>query len=358
MGWHHSWRKRAALAIVLGGLTLAAPPLSSQEPPSGSPVPAPPPPPEPPPLPRIIRMPELIGSRTEVVVRRPRRLADMTMVAPTDNPMTEAKAALGRRLFFDACCPNDRSVSCATCHDPERAFTDERTLAVGVFGRVGKRHSPSLVNRGFGRSQFWDGRAATLEAQVVQPIPRSERDGPLARRRRGAPDGRRVVSHSVSGRVRAARLDRGPRARPGDLSPHDSIGRLALRSVRRRATRGRADGRNSSLACRSSGRRGGAPSAISSRRSPTRVSEHGRRLACRSGDAPPAPIRTRAGSTSPASNAIAASSRSRRSARSRARPLHARRQPGDPYGRRRVLQRRRPSEPQPLPCRPAAWPDA
>ncbi len=94
----------------------------------------------------------------------------MTMAVPADNPITEAKTALGRRLFFDPLLSNDRTVSCATCHDPERAFADDKALAVGVFGRIGKRHSPSLVNRGFGRSHFWDGRAGTLEAQVLQPI--------------------------------------------------------------------------------------------------------------------------------------------------------------------------------------------
>jgi cytochrome c peroxidase len=101
---------------------------------------------------------------------RARLLSDITMAVPADNPITDAKTALGRRLFFDPLLSNDRTVSCSTCHDPDRAFADDKALAVGVFGRVGKRHSPSLVNRGFGRSHFWDGRAATLEAQVLQPI--------------------------------------------------------------------------------------------------------------------------------------------------------------------------------------------
>jgi cytochrome c peroxidase len=78
--------------------------------------------------------------------------------------------ALGKRLFFDTRLSVDETVACVTCHRPDHGFADERTLAVGVFDRVGKRHSPSLINRGFGRSQFWDGRTATLEAQVVQPI--------------------------------------------------------------------------------------------------------------------------------------------------------------------------------------------
>lgn len=112
---------------------------------------------------------------------RPRLMSAMTPVAvPADNPPTDEKAALGKRLFFDKILSNDRTVSCATCHDPERAFADTKTLAVGISGRVGKRHSPSLINRAFGRAHFWDGRAATLEAQVVQPISdRNEMDLPL-----------------------------------------------------------------------------------------------------------------------------------------------------------------------------------
>jgi cytochrome c peroxidase len=102
--------------------------------------------------------------------RHPRRLADIKMMVPADNPITDAKTALGRRLFFDPQLSQNGSVSCATCHDPERAFADSRALAVGIFDRVGKRHSPAIVNRGFGRIHFWDGRAATLEDQVLQPI--------------------------------------------------------------------------------------------------------------------------------------------------------------------------------------------
>jgi cytochrome c peroxidase len=101
----------------------------------------------------------------------PRLMSAMTPVGvPSDNPPTDEKAALGKRLFFDKILSKDRTISCATCHEPDRAFTDTKTLAVGIAGRVGKRHSPSLINRAFGRSHFWDGRAVGLESQVVQPI--------------------------------------------------------------------------------------------------------------------------------------------------------------------------------------------
>lgn len=78
--------------------------------------------------------------------------------------------ALGRALFVDPRLSLDGTVSCATCHDPARAFTDGRTVATGVRGRRGTRHTPTLVNRGYGEAQFWDGRVRTLLEQVLHPI--------------------------------------------------------------------------------------------------------------------------------------------------------------------------------------------
>ncbi len=95
---------------------------------------------------------------------------DAFLPVPEENPYTEAKAARGRELFFEKELSRDRSVSCATCHDPKLAFTDTRPLAVGVFGRVGNRRVPTLINRAYGKSFFWDGRVATLEEQVLKPI--------------------------------------------------------------------------------------------------------------------------------------------------------------------------------------------
>ena len=95
---------------------------------------------------------------------------DAYMPVPKDNPITVAKVRLGRTLFFDPVTSRDRSMSCSTCHDPGRAFTDARPLSVGVFGRMGTRNVPVLINRGYGASFFWDGRIATLERQVVAPI--------------------------------------------------------------------------------------------------------------------------------------------------------------------------------------------
>ncbi len=95
---------------------------------------------------------------------------DLYMPVPEGNPMTAEKLALGRQLFFDTRLSADRTTACATCHVPERAFTDGKLIAEGVRGRKGTRNTPTLVNRGYGASYFFDGRAGSLEEQVLQPI--------------------------------------------------------------------------------------------------------------------------------------------------------------------------------------------
>jgi cytochrome c peroxidase len=95
---------------------------------------------------------------------------DLYIPVPEDNPLTPEKIELGRQLFFDRRLSSDGSISCATCHDPARAFSDARAHAVGVFGRTGVRNAPALINRGYGRAFFWDGHVRTLEEQVLQPI--------------------------------------------------------------------------------------------------------------------------------------------------------------------------------------------
>ncbi len=95
---------------------------------------------------------------------------DLYRPEPTDNPTVPARVTLGRRLFRERLLARDRSLACVDCHRPERAFTDGRAKAVGVHGRRGPRSVPPIVNRAWGKSFFWDGRIATLEEQVLQPI--------------------------------------------------------------------------------------------------------------------------------------------------------------------------------------------
>lgn len=95
---------------------------------------------------------------------------DAYLPTPADNPLTRERVALGRELFFEKRLSRDGTVSCASCHDPELGYTDKEPVAVGIGGRKGPRRTPRIFNRAYGKSFFWDGRAATLEEQVLKPI--------------------------------------------------------------------------------------------------------------------------------------------------------------------------------------------
>jgi cytochrome c peroxidase len=95
---------------------------------------------------------------------------DRYLPTPEENPLTAEKIALGKALFEDKALSRDRSTSCATCHQAAYAFTDKHPLAVGLEGRKGNRRTPTIVNRAFGKSFFWDGRTKTLEEQVLLPV--------------------------------------------------------------------------------------------------------------------------------------------------------------------------------------------
>jgi len=90
--------------------------------------------------------------------------------APADNPQTPEKIALGEKLFFDGRLSADGTVACSTCHDPARAFTDGRPVSIGIKARVGQRNAPTILNALYNKTQFWDGRATTLEDQAPFPI--------------------------------------------------------------------------------------------------------------------------------------------------------------------------------------------
>jgi len=86
---------------------------------------------------------------------------------PTNNPYSPARAELGKILFFDGRLSANGVVSCAFCHEPEHAFAGSAPFSHGVSGKPESRHTPTVINRAWGKSQFWDGRAPTLEAQVA-----------------------------------------------------------------------------------------------------------------------------------------------------------------------------------------------
>jgi cytochrome c peroxidase len=89
---------------------------------------------------------------------------------PADNPYSAERVELGRYLFFDPRMSATGSVSCATCHPPAHAFAGGEPAPVGVTGNPLPRRAPTLINRAYGRSQFFDGRAGSLEDQIHSPV--------------------------------------------------------------------------------------------------------------------------------------------------------------------------------------------
>lgn len=89
---------------------------------------------------------------------------------PKDNPQTPAKIALGKQLYFDKRLSSDKTINCASCHEPSRYWADLTPLSKGVAHKPGKRNSPTILNSAYSVPQFWDGRALHLEKQAVGPV--------------------------------------------------------------------------------------------------------------------------------------------------------------------------------------------
>lgn len=89
---------------------------------------------------------------------------------PVDNPWSKEKEDLGEMLYFDPRLSGDNSISCATCHHPEKGWSDGLPRTIGFGGKELGRHSPTIINSGYFAVQFWDGRAKSLEEQALGPI--------------------------------------------------------------------------------------------------------------------------------------------------------------------------------------------
>jgi cytochrome c peroxidase len=89
---------------------------------------------------------------------------------PEDNAMTPERVALGRKLYFDKRLSADGTVSCATCHDVTRGFTDQLKVSEGIKNQLGRRNSPTTLNVTLLQTVFLDGRSPTLEHQAKQPV--------------------------------------------------------------------------------------------------------------------------------------------------------------------------------------------
>ncbi|HEY4443218.1 MAG TPA: cytochrome c peroxidase [Steroidobacteraceae bacterium] len=93
-----------------------------------------------------------------------------SIYVPAGNELTADRIALGRKLYFDTRLSKDGTLACATCHDVSRGFTDHRSVSEGIGDHLGKRSAPTTMNAALMQSQFWDGRAPSLDEQAKLPI--------------------------------------------------------------------------------------------------------------------------------------------------------------------------------------------
>lgn len=89
---------------------------------------------------------------------------------PADNQFTDARWALGKKLFYDPVLSSDQSISCASCHKPELGFSDDQALSTGVENRIGARNAPTLANVAYHPYYTREGGVPTLEMQILIPV--------------------------------------------------------------------------------------------------------------------------------------------------------------------------------------------
>ena len=99
----------------------------------------------------------------------PSHFPDMNI--PADNPMTVEGVELGRFLFYEKRLSGNDQMSCGTCHTPYTSFSDSAKYSTGIDGIKGNRNAIALINLGWDSFFFWDGRATSLEQQILEPVP-------------------------------------------------------------------------------------------------------------------------------------------------------------------------------------------
>lgn len=217
----HSVRRTAlplAIAATLGACGRAAPASDGSDSASGLPVRSA----EATPAPALLTRAEL--SMFAVLP---------TVMSPAGAPNSPAEVALGRRLFYETLLSNGHDVSCNSCHALNGYGADGRRVSFGSVGHVGGRNAPSVYNAAGHLSQFWDGRATTVEEQAKGPI--------LNAVEMGMPSATAVLDHlQASATYRAAFAA----AFPGQSSPitYDNVGRAIGAFERGLVTPSRWDG--------------------------------------------------------------------------------------------------------------------
>jgi cytochrome c peroxidase len=124
----------------------------------------------------LFALPAIPDSRPTAPAITPEMLDTMTTLPGELNaledlsPAAGAKVELGTRLFFDPRLSLDGRTSCASCHDPAKAYTDGLPRSIGFQGTVLRRNAPTVLNVIYNKTQFWDGRATTLDEQCKAPL--------------------------------------------------------------------------------------------------------------------------------------------------------------------------------------------
>jgi len=95
---------------------------------------------------------------------------DGSMPIPSNNPLTIEGVELGRMLFYEKKLSGNNTISCASCHIQNHGFSDTAQFSGGTNGQLGNRQAMAIINAGWFKAQFWDGRANTLEEQAFAPV--------------------------------------------------------------------------------------------------------------------------------------------------------------------------------------------
>ena len=107
-------------------------------------------------------------STTPFIIEIPSGFPDMNIT--TNNPMTVEGVALGNKLFHDKILSGNGMQACASCHFQSAAFSDTNQFSTGIDGFIGDRNASTIINAGWNNSNFWDGRASSLEEQAFEPV--------------------------------------------------------------------------------------------------------------------------------------------------------------------------------------------
>ncbi|HTK86988.1 MAG TPA: cytochrome c peroxidase [Nitrospiraceae bacterium] len=117
----------------------------------------------------------LVGTPYQLQV--PFGLEDADSYVPKDNPLTIEKVELGKLLFFDPRLSADNTISCASCHMPQLAWTDGQQVSIGIHRQLATRNGMTIINRLYSKAQLWHGRSPSLEAQALNPLHKPVRMG-------------------------------------------------------------------------------------------------------------------------------------------------------------------------------------